>query len=607
MIEAKVLRQDQMIIEVDAPFTLSDGTTLRCDIFRPEDESKTYPVIFSFGPYGKGLNLLNGLSYKAFWNRFITEDPTTVRQSSCKYQNWEVVDPELWTQQYGYACVRFDSRGAGSSEGYLEPMDLVQEAKDIRECMDWIGQKEWCNGRIGMSGISYYGVNQWFAASVCPSEYLKCICPYEAFIDQYRDMGRTGGILTKMGANWFTKQAIPMQHGLGVRGPRHMITGDLVCGDETWSDAQLQANRADMRQDELHHELVNCDYWQKKVADPSKIKIPMLSGANWSGAGVHPRGNYVGFDQGGSEKKWLEIHPWSHGTMYVNRYGNLLQKHFFDFYLKGIENGWEDMPRVFMWRRFADLPGQYDLTYEKDWPLPQTEWKTMYCGMDGKLSFDKPAKTGKIAFRAMGEGLSFITDPLEQDIELCGPMAAKMRIASSTTDADIFVVVRVLTADLHEVVTSGQDFHHPLANGWLRASHRKLDEARSTFYRPWHSHDEKQPLEPGKPYDLDIEIIPTGMVIPKGYRLAFTIRGKDYEYMLGTPGDEFAVFAEAMNGCGPAIHTETEDRVPEIYGGETTVFFDADNMPSILLPFIPREQYYPDSFTPRDKYYSHLK
>ena len=66
--------------------------------------------------------------------------------------------------------------------------------------------------------------------------------------------------------------------------------------------------------------------------------------------------------------------------------------------------------------------------------------------------------------------------------------------------------------------------------GYLRASHRKLDRALSTEYRPYHTHDEIQPLTPGEIYELDIEIRPTSIVVPAGYRVALTVRGKDYEF-----------------------------------------------------------------------------
>ena len=131
----------------------------------------------------------------------------------------------------------------------------------------------------------------------------------------------------------------------------------------------------------------------------------------------------------------------------------------------------------------------------------------------------------------MGDGVTFLTEPAQADIEITGPSALKLSVSSSTSDADIFVVVRVFSPDMNEVVFQGAiDPHTPVAQGWLRASHRKLDKKLSTPWRPYHTHDKKQPLKKGEVVDLDVEIWPTSIVIPKGYRLGLSIRGKDYVY-----------------------------------------------------------------------------
>src|SRR5690606_8890412 len=96
------------------------------------------------------------------------------------------------------------------------------------------------------------------------------------------------------------------------------------------------------------------------------------------------------------------------------------------------------------------------------------------------------------------------------DTEITGPLAAKLFVSSSTADADLFLVVRVFDPLGREVTFQGAlDPHTPIAQGWLRASHRKLDPALSTPYRPYHPHDEMEPLTPGEIYELDIEIWPT--------------------------------------------------------------------------------------------------
>jgi predicted acyl esterase len=129
------------------------------------------------------------------------------------------------------------------------------------------------------------------------------------------------------------------------------------------------------------------------------------------------------------------------------------------------------------------------------------------------------------------------------------------------------------------------DPHTPVGQGWLRASHRKLDSQLSLPYRPYHTHDEHQPLTPGQVYELEIEIWPTCIVVPKGYRIALTIRGKDYEY----EGEAATLsnMKNPMKGCGPFMHDDAADRPPEIFGGKVTLHFGPGREAGVLLPVIP--------------------
>jgi predicted acyl esterase len=182
--------------------------------------------------------------------------------------------------------------------------------------------------------------------------------------------------------------------------------------------------------------------------------------------------------------------------------------------------------------------------------------------------------------------VTFSTPPMKQPLEITGPVAAKLFVASDTTDADLFLVLRVFDPAGQEVVFIGSnDPRTPVGLGWLRASHRKLDPALSRPYRPYHTHDQKQPLTPGVPVELDVEIWPTSIVVPPGYRLALTVRGKDYEY----DGTDAAVphAAYPMKGVGPFTHTNPQDRPMSIFGGTNTLHFAAGKMPYVLLPVIP--------------------
>ena len=164
----------------------------------------------------------------------------------------------------------------------------------------------------------------------------------------------------------------------------------------------------------------------------------------------------------------------------------------------------------------------------------------------------------------------------------------RLSVSSSTDDADLFVVVRAFAPDMKEIVFQGAlDPHTPIGQGWLRVSHRKLDPALSLPYRPYHSHDEKQLIEAGKVYTVDIEVWPTSLVLPKGYRIGVSVRGQDYVYTGGS-GGRLSNMKNEFRGCGPFLHDDPRDRPMSRYGGTTTLHIGPDHDNWIMLPVIPK-------------------
>ena len=292
---------------------------------------------------------------------------------------------------------------------------------------------------------------------------------------------------------------------------------------------------------------------------------------------MHPRGNFEGFMRAASKEKWLEAHGIEHWTHFYTDYGRELQRKFFDYFLKGEDTGWGKQPRVLLQVRH---PGEkFVERAENEWPIARTKWTKLYLELRGLLSGRDLAhrRSASVTFDALGEGVTFMTPPLHTETEITGPVAAKLFVSSSTTDADLFLILRVFSADMKEIVFQGAiDPHTPIAQGWLRASHRKLDAKLTLPYRPYHTHDEKQPLTPGVPVELDIELWPTSIVVPAGYRVALTVRGKDYEYGGGS-GGRLSNFKNELKGCGPFLHDDPVDRPPEIFGGQTTLALWGDS------------------------------
>ncbi|MDQ2954926.1 MAG: CocE/NonD family hydrolase [Pseudomonadota bacterium] len=566
-----------MRIDWDVAIKMDDGLVLRADIFRPVKEGR-YPVILTYGPYAKGLAFQDG--YPSAWERMVSKHPDVAAGSSNKYQNWEVVDPEKWVP-HDYACVRVDSRGCGCSPGYIDHFS-PRETKDFYDCIEWAGMQAWSNGKVGLNGISYYGINQWHVASRQPP-HLAAMCVWEGAADWYRDMTHHGGILSTFWANWYDMQVKTVQHGAGERGKRSRVHGELVCGPDILSDKQLEQNRCDFGNDIRAHPLDD-DYHKARSPIWSKVTAPLLTAANWGGQGLHPRGNFEGFVRAASKQKWLEAHGIEHWTHFYTDYGREMQKRFFDYFLHGKKNGWDKQPRVLLQVRHID---KFVERAENEWPLKRTKWTKFFLDPgDFTLRTTKPSRKSVHSFEAMGDGLTFLTAPMPAHTEVTGPIALKLFVSSSTDDADIFAIVRVFSPELKEVVFQGAiDPHTPVAQGWLRASHRRLDKNLSTPYRPYHTHDKKQPLKRGEVVELDVEIWPTSIVVPQGFRVGISIRGKDYEYG-GASGGRLSNFKNELKGCGPFLHDDPVDRPGGIFGGVTSLHFGRGRAPYLLLPLI---------------------
>ena len=429
-------------------------------------------MILSYGPYAKGLAFQEG--YKGNWERLIKAAPEVLEGSTNKYQVWELVDPEKWVPD-GYACVRVDSRGAGRSPGFIDIWS-PREARDIYHCIEWAGTQPWSTGKVGMNGISYFATNQWQVGALKPP-HLAALCIWEGFADYYRELARHGGILSGFTNSWYKRQVLRVQHGVGDNGFRSAVTGEPVAGPETLPPEELAKNAADAGGEVALRHFVD-DFYRARMVAFDKIEAPLLSAGNWGGVGLHPRGNFEGYLRAGSRQKWLEVHGDTHFTHFYSNYGMALQKRFFGHFLKGEDTGWEKQPRVALNIR---RPGEkFTLRGENEWPIARTQWTKYYLQPDGPaLGIDVPAQTTTLSYETSGDGITFLTPPMTQDLEVTGPVAAKLWLSSDTTDADVFLALRVFDPAGKEVTFIGSnDPRTPVGLGWLRASHRKLDPRR---------------------------------------------------------------------------------------------------------------------------------
>ncbi|WP_328609472.1 CocE/NonD family hydrolase [Amycolatopsis sp. NBC_00345] len=568
--------RDGMRVDWDVRITMSDGVTLAADIFRPDDDAP-HPVLLAASPYGKGLSFQEG--FPSQFRSLLTEHPEVAAHSTNAYQVWEYPDPERWVPR-GYVCVRIDTRGAGGSEGAIDFFS-PRETQDLYESIEWAGTRPWSNGKVGLLGISYLASNQWQVAELAPP-HLAAICPWEGASDYYREYTHHGGIPTEFLPSWMPYQVTRVQHGRG-EAPLNPHTGRRVSGKPVRTPEELAANAIAIG-DVLRANPYENDYYRRRSAVLEKITVPVLSASNWGGMGLHSRGNFEAYSRIASSRKWLEVHGLEHWTEFYTDYGVELQREFFDHFLKGEDNGWDRRPPVQFKVR---TPDSFFVRTEQEWPLARTDWTRYHLDLGaGSLVGEEPAGEHETAFEARSEGVLFTLPPLDREVEITGPAAVNLFVASTTEDADLFVTMHLFSPGGEEVLfPTAFEPHGPLGQGWLRLSQRALDPDRSLPYRPWHAHTGPAPVTPGETYEANVEIWPFSIVAPAGYRIGVSVRGQDYTHQL--PGPHELTYGRELRGSGAYWHELPGDRDRPAYRGVTTLASRAGQRPVLLLPVIP--------------------
>ncbi len=548
-----------MIIEKDVEIVLRDGARLKADIFRPQGGGK-FPAIMNLGTYQKDKHWV---------------PPPDLEEKDNPYMNWETVNP-LWWIPRGYAAVRVDGRGSGKSPGQTDPFS-PQEALDFYDAIEWAARQPWCSGKVGTLGISYYAMTQWLVASLKPPS-LKAMIPWEGAADMYRDFAYHGGIFCfGFVANWYNNH---MAHHLLGKPQRQ--NPDTFAKHWLWHYLRDSLDRGQYRGRQA--------VWEN-------IDIPLFTVGNWSGMGLHLRGNTEAYVRARSKHKKLRIHAGTHYHPFYAEEARRDQLRFFDHWLKGIDTGSMDEPPVKLLIRTGGGKN-YRFRYENEWPLARTRWTKFYLRplkqtarhgelAEGALTNTAPKTRGSLAYPASGMtkagvasaswtstalagslprmGASFETGPLPADTEVTGPINLVLWVASSTEDMDIFATLRNIGRDGKDVWEIGQQQQPvPVAKGWLRVSHRKLDKKLSLPYRPYHTHDERLLLKPGQIVPVQVEVWPTCMVFAKGHRIRLDIQPRD--------------------GIGAAPYTHYS---ADYNTGTNIIYTGANTASHILLPIIP--------------------
>lgn len=545
-----------MKIETGVYATMRDGTRIALRIYRPDADGQ-FPALFAASPY-----------------QYETDD---LPHSSLFL--WREVGPVAWYVGHGYSYVHADVRGTGNSGGSYGFLDRAEQ-QDYYELIEWIARQPWCTGKVGGIGQSYYAWSQWFMGVVNPP-HLACIAPYDGAVDPYRGVTYHGGIYCEFLTWWYN-----MVRANNLHRAANAPAGREMLPDHAWEF--------------IRHQTYD-DWWRERSPFErlAEIKVPVYSIGHWGKVGLHLSGNIVGYEEVQAPKK-----------LYVTGAKDVFEAHelfdtiafheqelkpFYDYYLKGLDTGWERRPNVRLYVRQANRVRE-----SNDWPLKEAQSQSWYLNKgpsgsvtslnDGALSSAAPTdgagsaattsyaypdprwKLGVVSIGQLGPDpvarvLTFTTEPLETDLEISGPIVLQLYAASSASDTDFFVKLADQFPQAPQERSAGrQPMAVNVTKGWLRASHREKDNARSTDWRPYYTHANPQPIEPGRIYRYDIEVNPASYLFQKGHRIRL----------------------EIVNGDSPVTDAIFTHQYNYYKVGEDTLHHSADYPSRLILPVVPK-------------------
>jgi hypothetical protein len=476
---------DDVRVDRDIAVTVRDEAVIRANVYRPAAEG-AYPVIISAHPYGKDyLPKPTRRGFRPFPNLRIL--PQSQPFSFSAWTGWEAPDPAYWVPR-GYVVVNADLRGWGTAEGtgvLLGP----QEGEDYHDLIEWAAAQPWSTGKIGLSGVSYLALAQWSAAATRPP-HLAAITPWEGFTDFYRDVARPGGV---------------REDGLMIvwtKGTAH-----------TRKDSNV-----DLRPQQLARPTYD-EWWAERDREIEKIDVPALICGSFSDHNLHSRGSFEGFRRINSRQKWLYTHRGPKWAVYYGTEALTEQTRFFEHFLKGENNGQDELPPVRLEVR-EDADTVTSVRRELQWPPAQTRWETWHLRPDGTFG-DAPTSPATASFRTRRGSVRF-THRFQSDTEVVGPMTLRLAVETSgIDDVCIFAGVRKLHRGKPVAFENAYGFRGSLiTNGIRRASHRKVDESGV------HPEDVSELLSPGQVVEMTIDLLPSSTLFRAGQELQLEIQGR---------------------------------------------------------------------------------
>lgn len=560
----------QIKMEKDVYIPLRDGVRVAADIYRPDAKGK-FPALLGAGPYGKELESL-AMSFPP------QQRPSPLWDGCIEAGDINYIVPR------GYAHVIVDMRGTGASEGEFSGFMGVGadwEGKDCYDIIEWIAKQPWCDGNVGMVGVSYFASVQVLAAAEQPP-HLKAIFANGGHYDGY-EFGYHGGIMWLMPRAAYEGRA--GDSGVAVKNVKSVMMKKLS-RQEFKRRVQERLNDPDIRNyPNLYHMLHYPDshplfidlvlnphdgpFYQegKGLLKGDKVKVPSYLGIKW-GRGWTVDGTidtYLGIE--GPKKLELQPFPPLQDRPFHEFHDRMLQ--WYDHWLKGIDTGIMDEPPIKLF-----VEGIKQWRYENEWPLARTKWTEFYLRPRAQLLRDpEPLDAASVppdgfyqpppSVTDVVHRLKWTTPAMLEDMEVTGPAALYLHASIDTDDTNF--IVRLFDVDPH-----GNKIQ--LTTGWLKASHRELDESKSKPWCPHHPHTRSVPVVPGEIVQYAIRVHSMSNVFRAGHRIELEISSLES-------------LAEAAMSAGPPENFHLPS------GRATThkIYRDRTYPSHLLLPIIPRE------------------
>jgi uncharacterized protein len=481
---------DGVIVERNLRVKMRDGIHLSVTAWRPEKKGQ-FPVVMCMTAYGdfRPDDARHNLTLSKLMNAGLAVGTFNISDET----PWEGPDPGFWVPN-GYVVVVANARGFYDSEG--QPgIYSAKDVEDLTDLIEWAGVQAWSNGSVGLNGSSYLAMTQWMVASQAKPSHLKAIIPWEGATDSIRDTVQQGGIPeTRFVQGW-------------LRGSLARGAGNYIV---TEGPAMIE-------------------HLMQHPFPLENIDIPALICGSWSNHGLHSRGSIEGFMRISSSQKWLYTHGRLQWEAYYSPDALEWQKSFFDHFLKGEDNGFEQRPPVRL--EVRRTKEEFEVRGESSWPPDNAKFTRRYLDLEqGSLSPEVPHEQQSRSYDAESNQTVEFNLLFDRRTEVTGTMMLKLWVsAKDADDLDLYVAIRKFDREGREVNFWGKDGVREgvVALGWLRVSQRHLDPERSKPWRPFLSHDRNEKVQPGEVVSVEIEILPSSTLFEAGESLRLVVSGRE--------------------------------------------------------------------------------